>query len=87
MGANAEDVAKVAVGGAIEAAGAIGSTALRAVREMLVGVAAGVRDVAEAAIPTRSPAAAEPAREETATEPEGEPGPDKMGDRRRRPKE
>jgi hypothetical protein len=43
-------VAKLAVGGAIETAGAIGQTALKAVKDMLVGVVEGVRDVANAAM-------------------------------------
>jgi hypothetical protein len=39
------------VGGAVEAAGSIGTTALRAVREMLVGVMEGVKEVASSALP------------------------------------
>ena len=46
-----QEMAKVAVGGAIEAAGAIGATALKAVREMLVDVLEGVKEVAGAALP------------------------------------
>jgi hypothetical protein len=38
------------VGGAIETAGAIGQTALKAVKDMLVGVVEGVREVANAAM-------------------------------------
>lgn len=46
-----EEVAKVAVGGAIETAGTIGNTAVKAVKDMLVGVVEGVKEVAGAALP------------------------------------
>jgi hypothetical protein len=39
------------VGGAIEAAGTIGTSAVKTVREMLVGVVEGVKEVASAALP------------------------------------
>ena len=39
------------MGGAIEAAGTIGTSAVKTVREMLVGVVEGVKDVASAALP------------------------------------
>jgi hypothetical protein len=41
----------VTVAGAIEAAGSISKTAVKAVKEMLIGVVEGVRDVAGAALP------------------------------------
>ena len=49
----------MAVGGAIEAAGTIGNTAVKAVKDMLVGVVEGVKEIASAALPkprTSSPA-------------------------------
>lgn len=52
-----EEVAKVAVGGAIETAGTIGNTAVKAVKDMLVGVVEGVKEVAGAALPKPRPAA------------------------------
>ncbi|HTR44739.1 MAG TPA: hypothetical protein VMH06_03435 [Thermodesulfovibrionales bacterium] len=45
------DVAKVAVGGAIEAAGGIGNTAVKAVKEMLIGVVEGVKEIGSAILP------------------------------------
>jgi hypothetical protein len=39
----------------VEAAAAIGTTALKAVREMLIGVVEGVKDVAGAALPSPRP--------------------------------
>jgi hypothetical protein len=46
IGGNVEEVAKVAVGGAIEAAGTIGKMTVRSVKDMLVGVAEGVKELA-----------------------------------------
>ncbi|MGD0661805.1 MAG: hypothetical protein ABSD38_27415, partial [Syntrophorhabdales bacterium] len=85
--ANMEDIATHAVGGAVEAAGSIGTTALRAVREMLVGVMEGVRDVAGAALPVRS--GNEPPSATGEKPPQGArtPGPDKMREQRRKKKE
>jgi hypothetical protein len=57
VGANAEEVAKVAVQGAIEAAGSVGTTATKAVKEILIGVVEGVRAVAAAAFPANGSAA------------------------------
>jgi hypothetical protein len=49
--------AKAAVGGAIDAAGTLGQSALRAVTDILVGAVEGVKEVACAALPkTASPA-------------------------------
>jgi hypothetical protein len=52
IGGNVENVAKVAVSGAIEAAGTIGNTAVKAVTGVLLGVVEGVKEVASAALPT-----------------------------------
>jgi hypothetical protein len=41
----------VAVNGAIEAAGSIGNTAVKAVKDMLVGVVEGVKEIASSALP------------------------------------
>jgi hypothetical protein len=41
----------VVVTGAVDAAGAIGSSAIRTVKEMMVGVVEGVKDVAGASLP------------------------------------
>lgn len=57
IGGNVEEVAKIAVGGAIEAAGTIGNTAVRSVRDMLVGVVEGVKEVLNAAVPKQKPTA------------------------------
>ena len=51
VGGNVEGMATAAVGAAIEAARTIGNTAVKAVTEMLVGVVAGVKEVAGAALP------------------------------------
>jgi len=60
-GANVEEVAKVTVGGAIDAAGSIGSSAVKAVREVLVGTVEGAKKLAGTALPrSRSAADAEP---------------------------
>jgi hypothetical protein len=51
MGGKVDEVAKVAIGGAIEAAGSIGNTAVKAVRDALIGVAEGTKDVLVAVLP------------------------------------
>jgi hypothetical protein len=48
-------MAKVTVNGAIEAAGSIGNTAVKAVRDVLVNTVEGVKDIAGAALPKRKP--------------------------------
>jgi len=69
-----EEVAKVAVGGAIETAGTIGNTAVKAVKDMLVGVVEGVKEVASAALPkprqAATPEAAPPSTPEIVESPE-----------------
>ena len=70
VGGNVEEVAKVAVGGAIEAAGSIGNTAVRSVREMLVGVVEGVKEVASALLPKGSGTASASGEGKTPSEPE-----------------
>jgi predicted transcriptional regulator len=54
-GANVEEMAKVTVNGAIEAAGSIGNTAVKAVRDVLVNVVEGVKDIAGAALADIAP--------------------------------
>ncbi len=54
----------MAVGGAIEAAASIGTTAARSVKEILIGVVEGLREVAGAAFPA-GPARGSSAREAT----------------------
>ena len=49
IGANVEELAGAAVSGAIEAAASIGTTAARSVKEILIGVVEGLREVAGAA--------------------------------------
>ena len=73
IGGNVEEVAQVAVGGAIETAGAIGNTALKAVKDMLVGVVEGVKEIASAALPkprTTSPDITPPSNPEVTETPE-----------------
>ena len=52
IGGNVGSMASAAVTGAVDAAGTIGNTAVRTVRELLVATAAGVKDVAGAILPT-----------------------------------
>jgi predicted transcriptional regulator len=49
-GAIAEEIATVSVNGAIEAAGSIGNTAFKAVRDLLVSAVEGVKDIAGTAL-------------------------------------
>lgn len=51
LGGNVEEVAKVVVTGTIDTAGSIGNSAIRTVKEMMVGVVEGVKDVAGSALP------------------------------------
>ena len=46
-----EEVATGAVGGAMEAAGIIGNTAVKAVRDILVGVVEGVEEAPSTTLP------------------------------------
>ncbi len=54
-----EEMAQAAVEGAVDAAASIGTTAGRAVKEILVGAVQGVREVADAAFPAKGSAAPE----------------------------
>ena len=50
-GGNIEEAAKIAAGGAIEASGTVGTSAVKTVREMLVGVVKGIKEVASVPLP------------------------------------
>jgi hypothetical protein len=51
VGGNAGTAAKAVVGGAIEAAGTLGLTAVRGVTDLLVGAVEGLKEVAGAVLP------------------------------------
>ena len=46
-----EEMLKVTVNGAIEAAGSIGNTSVKTVRDVLVNVVEGVKEIASSALP------------------------------------
>jgi phage-related protein len=50
-GGNVVETARAVVGGAAEAIGGIGTTAVSSVRDILLGVVTGIKDVANAALP------------------------------------
>ena len=54
VGANVEEIARVTVGGAVDAATSIGTTASRTVKEILIGVTEGAREIAGATFPAGS---------------------------------
>jgi hypothetical protein len=54
IGGNVGGVAKAAAVGAVEAAGAVGAQAVRTVRDLLVGVAGGFKDVLAAILPKKA---------------------------------
>ena len=54
MGGNVEEVAKVAISGALEAAGTIGKTAVQEVKDVLLGVAGGTKEILNAVLPKPS---------------------------------
>jgi hypothetical protein len=58
-GGNAAEVAIAAADGAVEAAGTISKTAVTTVRDVLLGIVGGVKDVASAALP-KAPAPSRP---------------------------
>lgn len=70
MGGNLGVAAKAAVGGAIDAAGTLGQSALRAVTDILVGTVEGVKEVAGAVLPKPAAPPALPAEPEAAAEKE-----------------
>ena len=53
-GGNVLEITKAATTGAIEAAGTIGTTAVTTMKDILLGVVAGVKEVAGAALPHAS---------------------------------
>ncbi len=54
VGGNVEEIAKAALTGALDTAGAIGDSALRAVKDTLSGVMSGVKEFAERTWPGSS---------------------------------
>ncbi|HEY9073117.1 MAG TPA: hypothetical protein VIN67_03205, partial [Desulfobaccales bacterium] len=77
IGGNVGEVAKSAVGGAIDAAGTLGQSAVKAVRGILVGAVSGLKEVACAAWPKSKAAPEGP--------PKAKPAPETLPERKMAP--